>query len=167
MKDAKIYHFKSSLSNNMMKIKKTIRTEIGSNNLDCLIQIDYEKTQIRRFFNFETNNFDFCVILNDTHKSQDEVLICPLEFKDEYNKNGSISLGLLPLIDINHEIVANIFKIRFINKKLFNQDDIIFEKDRYGRLNTLSYKNIMQLYYNIINDIQLKSYKLIKNEYIC
>ncbi len=167
MKDAKIYRFKSSLSNNMIKIKETIKTEIGPNNLDCQNQIDFERTQIRRFYNYETHRFDFCVVLNDTHKSQSDVLICPLEAKTEYNKNGCVSLGLMPLININHEIVADIFKIKFIKKELFNFDDLIYEKNPFGKLNLMSYKNIMQIYYNIINEIQLKSYNLIKNEYIC
>lgn len=167
MKNSKIYHFKSSFSNNMMKIKETIKEEVGTSNLECDFQIDFEKTQIRRFYNFETHRYDFCVVLSDTHKSQNDVLICPLEFKTEYNRNGCVSLGLLPLIDYNKEIVANIFRITFINKKLFNYDDLIYSRDPFGRLNILSYKNIMQIYYNIINEIQLKSYNLIKPEFIC
>ncbi len=160
MKNQLIYRFTSyKSSKNYQKINKTIEESYNLNKLGNINNLEFKTNTICRYYDTKKSHYNFCIILNNSFKTCDEVLICPLSLKENnYLNLDSVSVGILPYINLNLDFQADIKKIHFINKKYINYEDFINSKEPFGKILDIYYDKIIKSYLNLINYINSKTY---------
>ena len=98
--------------------------------------------------------YGYCVILDDSHKYDDKVLICPLYTKNMADNKFGINLGKIYGLSDSEDYFAALSEIKFVTKKRFRiEGKPIREAKSLCNLSFVSYFRILDSYKNIIDSI--------------
>ena len=157
-KERKIYVVKNMANNSLSKqLERTTNTLKDTTNY--LFSRDIKAFNAGEIYNCFLNNHNELVkviVIKSSSVYEPNVLVCPLKSKYEcyLNDEEGINLGKIHSLDLNTEFIAQIQKIRLINKDDFKINNIkIKDIKSCGMVNKLVILKILMCYREFISSI--------------
>lgn len=157
-KERRIYVVKNITNNSLSKqLERTTNTLKDTTNY--LFSRDIKAFNAGEIYNCPLNNHNELVkviVIKSSSVYEPNVLVCPLKSKYEcyLNDEEGINLGKIHSLDLNTEFIAQIQKIRLINKDDFKINNIkIKDIKSCGMVNKLVILKILMCYREFISSI--------------
>ena len=127
----------------------------------CAINFTLNRSDIIKYreFNESGSKEQFAAVLEYSSKYKPMVFVCPLYLKENVKYGGFIDLGLIPDLSIKSKIVADVTKIKFINKQNIIINDDMTVKN-HGKISVYQFFNITECYKSLIDCLLVKSIAL-------
>lgn len=117
------------------------------------------KNQLIRFKDY-SNNISLGIILEDSSKKDNNVIICPIAIESKNIDVVGINLGKINYVNNNENYIALIHKIQRISKNLIVIDELINECRFY--IEDLYTKKIVSYYKEFLSQLMGKNAKFEK-----
>lgn len=124
------------------------------------ISFSLSRGRIYKYLNkvtiYNKSVIQYCLILADSTRYDSKVLVCPLYPIDNETAKLGINIGIIPQIDCNHELVACLHEINFINKlrlKINHDEQSNNEIKPVCCINKETYVKVMKSYKDFVATI--------------